>query len=407
MIQIIRYSDSKTFENKKIVISTLEKPRSFDQFNINIIDLSTEDIWMCDLNTTNSINCINDFVSIKTMIEKSKSSKIIIILPQNIQFKYDKSAKGQYREECLLKDMLDRYMPFILSNLTSFELKFYYDYNKTKIGDKEIDSDFVFDYQEDSKDVLTFSVKSEKTTTLRADILGRNTIITTLDLESEDQIMDFLGEIGLLKAKENVPEWLAEIKMFDDDEQDQIILLNREKIKEASSEVDNAQLSLEENNKYKSILYTNGDDLVSVVFEILEQILGYDLSNFKDEKKEDFNLKVGDLRLIGEIKGVTLNVKSEHVLQVERHYQTYLDKLQEKGLEENVKALLIINPLRSKPIADREPIHEIQIKLAEKYQSLIIDTNTLLKIFEKYKNDEITPMDCIDILNEKVGLLEI
>ena len=35
---------------------------------------------------------------------------------------------------------------------------------------------------------------------------------------------------------------------------------------------------LTKNNEHKSILYTNGDELVNMIFEILEKILNYDLS---------------------------------------------------------------------------------------------------------------------------------
>jgi len=39
---------------------------------------------------------------------------------------------------------------------------------------------------------------------------------------------------------------------------------------------------LDKNNEYKSILYTQGDELVKVVFEIIEQMFGCDLSNFEE-----------------------------------------------------------------------------------------------------------------------------
>ena len=60
--------------------------------------------------------------------------------------------------------------------------------------------------------------------------------------------------------------------------------------------VTQAEGQLEENAKYKSILYTNGNELVRVVFEILESILDYDLSSFEDILKEDFLINVSDGR---------------------------------------------------------------------------------------------------------------
>ena len=62
-------------------------------------------------------------------------------------------------------------------------------------------------------------------------------------------------------------------------------------------------------------MYTNGEQLVEVVFDILESFFSYSLSEFKDEKKEDFLIKLDSVTFIGEIKGITSNVKSEHVSQ--------------------------------------------------------------------------------------------
>jgi len=407
MIQIIRYRNTDTFENKNITLNTLAKPESFDKFKINIIDLRIEDIWRCKLESIKSINCINDFMSINTMIEKSKSSKIIIILPQNIEFKYYQDSKSQYHKDCLLKDMLIELVENILPKLISIRLKFYYEGNKTKIGDKEIASEFAFDHSEGIINILTSSEKSKKITTMIAYVLGKETIFTTLDLESADQIIDFLSEIGLLEEKEIVPEWLEKIKMFDDDKQNGIILLNNEKIEEGKREIKNAQLSLDENNKFKSILYTNGDDLVSTIFEILEKILDCDLSAFEDLRKEDFIIKVGKTTFIGEIKGVNTNVQSKYISQLDVHYQGYKDDLTENKLIEDVKAILIINYQKNKPVTERDPIHDSQISLAQRNESLIIDTYTLLRLFEKFLNNEITISKCTELFTIETGLLKI
>ena len=66
----------------------------------------------------------------------------------------------------------------------------------------------------------------------------------------------------------------------------------------------------------KSVLYTNGDELVQVVFEILEELLGCDLSQFVDLKKEDFLFTIEDTTFIGEIKGVNSNVKNPNITQL-------------------------------------------------------------------------------------------
>lgn len=77
-----------------------------------------------------------------------------------------------------------------------------------------------------------------------------------------------------------------------------------------------------------------------------------------------------------------------------------------QGEAENVHALLIMNYQKNKPIADREPVHEKQVALAVRNGSLIIDTYMLLKLFEKFKRNEISSEDCRNILKSKVGILK-
>ena len=126
----------------------------------------------------------------------------------------------------------------------------------------------------------------------------------------------------------------------------------------------------------------------------------------KAKKKEDFLIKKPDYTLIGEIKGITSNVKNDNVTQLETHYQNYMDTLQESGAEENVHQILIINPLRTKPLSEREPVNENQIKLAKRNESLIIETKTLLRLFEKFLQGIITTEDCERLFTTKAGLLE-
>ena len=110
------------------------------------------------------------------------------------------------------------------------------------------------------------------------------------------------------------------------------------------------------------------------------------MSEFQDEKKEDFLIKLDGVTFIGEIKGITSNVKSEHVSQLDVHFQGYQDNLQENNCVENVKALLIINPFRNKRPIEREPINEIQENLAKRNGSLIITTDNLLKMYDAFIN---------------------
>ena len=193
--------------------------------------------------------------------------------------------------------------------------------------------------------------------------------------------------------------------MFDDNTQLNIIKKNNDMIKAAHENISKAMEVIDKNNRYKSILYTTGNELVEVVFEILQEMLGCDLSEFTDKKKEDFKFTLGDKVFIGEIKGVTLNVKKANVSQLDVHVQEYMDDNDEQV--ENIIALLIIDHQRGKAIAEREKVHEEVIKLAERNGSLIVDTMALLRLFEQYTLNEKSREECIELLESNTGLLEI
>ena len=103
---------------------------------------------------------------------------------------------------------------------------------------------------------------------------------------------------------------------------------------------------------------------------------------------------------------MTSNVKSEHISQLDVHYQGYMDHLQEEQRSEKVFQLLIINAFRTKEPSQREPIHETQVALAKRNKCLIIETVTLLHIFEEFLNGTISSEKCVEVFSTHTGLLE-
>ena len=123
-------------------------------------------------------------------------------------------------------------------------------------------------------------------------------------------------------------------------------------------------------------------------------------------KKEDFLFTVEGTTFIGEIKGVNSNVKNPNITQLEVHYQDYCEEHDDIS-EENIKALLIMNHQKNKPVEEREPIMERQINLAKRNGSLIIDTYTLLQILEKYRKGDMSRKEILSSFRESTGVLSI
>lgn len=408
MIQLLTYNgNEEKLKGKDVIINKLHDAQSLDEFDINVIDLRDNNIWEYNESNNVSINSINDFKSLRTMISLSKKTKIIIIYPQNVTYSYDRHYHmniNGYRldKKCELKDMITKMNQHILNCLYNpiIDLKVFYENTRTQINNSEILASFTFGDILPT-DVLTKSFGSDKPTTIK----HGNVILSTLDIKSYEQLIGFLKQIHLIKEKDEVPKWVKEEKMFDDKKQLRIIDENNDIISKATDKIKQARKIMDRNERYKSILYTSGDELVDVIFEILEQMLGCDLSAFHDIKKEDFNFCLDNNVFIGEIKGITSNVKSINVSQLDVHVQNYLDDHEED--KDKITSLLIVDHQRNRPLSEREPVHNIQINLAKRNESLIVETITLLKLFEKYLGDTLTREKCVEILTTNTGLLTI
>lgn len=402
MIQILTYSgNEKELRGEGIKLNKIHDAEALDSFEINIISLQDNKMWRTRERGPVTIDTIDDLISLSKMIKSSKQSNIIIFLPQNSKFTYNmwqsEQAYWKYQE---FKDTLGNFQVIlgqVFQPLSALDI--IYENTTTIVGNNRISASFHFD--ENTEYALTKSEKSNKPTTVEVE--GK--IISTLNISNCNEVQDFLSLIGLIKEKSKAPEWMEGINMFDDDNQLGIIQENTEVIETANENISNAMKVINQNKRYKSVLYTSGDELVEVIFEILEKMLGCDLSEFTDKKKEDFKFMINDKVFIGEIKGVTPNVKKANVSQLDVHVQEHLDDNDEES--KNIIALLIINHQRNKPISAREGVNDEVIKLAERNGSLIVETITLLKLFEQYLLGKKSRDECIDTLANTTGLLEL
>ena len=401
-IQVIQYA-TRLVEKDGLVFTPLKAPRALDDFDINIVSLSEKSLWTYYGSNCGKVDSLCDLITIEQMISNRKRALVIYVLPQNIDYTYNL----QYSSSCytsVLKDMLAAAQVETIDIVIPYNIykpRIMYEKTETGIDGEKYDADFYFASSYD--EVVTRSDKSEKPTTV---MLDSRTYATTLDVtKTTGDLKHFIFSLFDQHKHIEVPEWMRGIYFCDDIAQQNIIDTCNEEIEIANAKINIAQAKLEENAKIKSILYTNGNQLVEVVFEILEKLLSCDLTEFVDEKKEDFLIKCPQCTFIGEIKGVTSNIKYEHISQLELHYRGYLDKLADEKTSESVKQILIMNPFRSKPIEQREPVHTEQIKLAERNGCLIIETRTLLRMYEKYCSKQLTSQQCENIFRSYTGLL--
>ena len=403
-IQVIKDISNPQIRDN-ITLSPISAPRALDDYDINILDLSVASMWKYKYSTHfGQIDALPDLNTLQQMVTNKKRATIVYVMPQNVLYHY-RLSYGTYQSQTPIKDAIDSIYQLSISKvIPSFaEIPtFAFEKTSTKVGSNTYESDF---YWVKPREIITKSERSEKPTTIK---LAENIYATTLEItKSLEDLKYYVSTLFEKHQHEAVPEWMKGIVFGDDITQNAEIEKCMAEIERANLKIAAAKIKLQENAKYKSILYTNGDELVEVVFNILEKILGCDLSSFVDNKKEDFLVKLPCCTFIGEIKGVTSNVKYEHISQVELHYRGYLDNLTESGASENVKQILIMNPFRTKPVDVRDPVHTAQIELAIRNGCLIIETNTLLRLYEKFCKGVVSTQQCIDVFSKRTGLLRL
>ena len=404
-IQVIGTNWGNRAGFKGIEQSSLSGPRSLDEFDVNIIDLSCDQLWCNDDNTFASVNAINDLRSINQMVVNSEKTKIVYVLPQNSKFLFYYDYRGQPQKSIMIKDHLETIQKSILNVAITPQLSansLLFEKTRTDVAGIEYEADLYFRNHQNN---ITASKCSNKVTTVST---HSRVLVTTLNITCNlEKLLNYVSFFFEESTTSESPDWFDSITFYDDVLQSDVIAGREQEIRRAQQAIEEANKKLQENNRYKSILYTNGNELVEVVFDMLEQLLGCDLSEFEDKKNEDFLIRINGNTLIGEIKGVTSNIKNDHIGQIEHHYQRYMDELEEKGITENVHQVLIISPFRTKEPNVREPVNEKQINLAKRNGCLIIETQTLLRIFEKYLEHRITSEQCVGVFCSKTGLLQI
>ena len=275
-------------------------------------------------------------------------------------------------------------------------------YNKTSsnINGNIIKSDFVFNNMKNSQ-----SITYNKNKTSVTSILYVNKYFTTLNLSDENDYISFFETLGWNTIQEVIPEWLYNERFFDDDK------LNTNKI-ELSKQLDDIKTKIGEIDKklndnlfYKTGLYKSGDKLVQVVNEILKQLVDYEPEKFTDLKEEDFLFENNKNVFIGEIKGINSNINRSNVTQTATHKNLYMEI--DGNENKHVYAIAIINRQRTRPLKERDEVSNDVIKLAKINDVLLIKMETLLKLFDNFRQNKISKDDVLNLFMSETGLLEL
>ena len=408
MIQIITknaYMYKDKFTNKEIIISSFNEYKSFDLYDINIINLASNDLWESNSLSGEYLNDKSDLSTIKNSINTC-NTKIAIFFPQNHYFRYDYSISSKsFRKTSQLKSIKEKVNDFISKYIYEPLPKFNYEKGITKIDAEIYNSDFYFD----EKERIIACEKSKKNNTMR---LADRIIITTLNIfetpvnkEIEKRLFVFLNKIGFLEKTETIPQWIENISFHDDYIYKENIDKCNDEIKQLNIVINENKEKLNNNSKYKSILYSSGNPLSEQINKMLIEIFGLD-DKFTDVYEEDFNFKFGNITFIVETKGLNNEVSGQNVSDAYNHLVIYDDKLENDSVEEETKCLFFVANERFKKPQERSRIKDRQITIARRNKTLIIETTTFYKLFEDFKKQEITAEDIFNMFSQDTGLLE-
>lgn len=408
MIQIITknaYMYKDKFTNKEIVISNFSEYKSFDLYDINIINLTSNDLWESNSSKGEYLNDKSDLSTIKNAINTS-NTKVLIVFPQNHYFRYDYSFYSKkFNKEQQLKSIKEKVNEFITKYIYEPLPKFDYEKGITRIDGENYSSDFYFNEPEG----MILCEKSKKNNTMS---LSDRVVITTLGIfetpvnkEIEKRLFIFLNKIGFLTKNETIPKWLENIPFYDD-------YIYREKINECIDEINKLNIVIEENMeklnnnlKYKSILYSSGNSLSEQINKMLKEM--FELNDeFVDVYEEDFNFKAGGITFVVETKGLNNEVSGQNVSDAYNHLIIYEDNLEKNGIEEESKCLFFVANERFKEPKERNQIKERQITIAKRNKTLIIETTTFYKIFEDFIKEEVSVEEILEMFKQKTGLLK-
>jgi len=374
--------------DESFCISKISEPRSFDEFDYNIVDFNDGQLWKFDKNKSICLDIKGFARLLSKILQETKKSNTLIIMPQNITTEEIGGDGWTISISNIKISSIIQYFPDSLSPMIRNFPTIRYERSVTKIDDYTFLSDFVFD-----ESIHRSLKKSNGGKNVILEING--VYITTLDIKDNNAARAVLYFILSKYQKSVAPEWINNIEHFSNisylSEKDEIL-----------KQLDVLEKEISKNNRFKSILYSTGDELVGVVKEILVDIFKLTDSHFTDVKKEDFRFEFEDVNFMVEIKGINTNVKNSNIAQCKKHVTDLIaeDDTKSPG---NVKGLLIVNPQRDIEPGKREPIHANQISYAKSEGILIITTLELLKLYQAYTKDKVVSNKCFEIFKNNVG----
>lgn len=394
-------------ESNKYTLSDFKEPKVFEDFELNVLDLSFQDLWTSIQGDSNEIYMIKDLKHYHTMLKNNKGTKILVVLPQNITLKYYWGWSGEHIKSEDLKNLTDFISKIVYQNVYNYWFRLNFGCNSINLNRLDITADFYFDEKEiEEEQKILKSDTSSKLTTIRAE---ENIYFTTLNLMKSREVLEaFLEKTNILNKsnEEKEPEWFNDIKILDDVDIENEVSQIEEEMTRLQKKKENKLIKLEENKEIKSVLYQTGKKLQKIANKMLDEMLEYEDKEFIDKMEEDYRICKGENTFLIETKGLLRNIKGTDISKTDDHVQIYIAKHKEEEKiqdKDRVKGIFIVANQRNRKIKERDKLPTRQIELAERDRILIIRTEQLLKLYEDFRNKKIKTQEIIELFKTQIG----
>ena len=224
------------------------------------------------------------------------------------------------------------------------------------------------------------------------------------DIEWKKKGEKILSALFELDAKNSfddelvLPKWTEKFSILDEDAIKDKLRDDRVKLQRLTTKIEKEEQNLLNVQRYKSILTASGDQLETIVKEVLCK-LGFEMLEV-EKGRSDIIARYFNIDIVAEIKGVTKSAAEKHAAQLEKWVAQFIEEN-----ERTPKALLIVNGFCDTPILERseEVFPEQMMKYCCARGHILISTTQLLCLFIEVMQNPSCEKERINELLSSVG----
>lgn len=197
-----------------------------------------------------------------------------------------------------------------------------------------------------------------------------------------------------LSSKNEIPVWVNDYCLKNEESDLKEKTNIDDKIKKLQDKREKLELKIQENFKYKKLLYATGEELENSVKKIFEEF-GFEMLKLRPNNRSDINLKYKDKYFVCEVKGLSKSAAERNANQLQKWETEFFE-----DFEIHPKQILIVNGFRNVPLKDRnEDVFPTQmLEYATKKEQCLITTIQLLCIYLHWLDDH----SILDEILEKI-----